>query len=269
MERTRSTELQDFLSHLAQNVHRGYKVYWVVHEGAIRMADKRVRQTRIYEKVVDGIKERIASGALRQGEPVPPERQLMEDIGVSRSSLREAFRVLELLGLIESIPGKGRFVRRGRGEDGGIPDPRKLEDAAILELMEARRVLDPAIAAEAARKARSGDLTRLRRVLSATEAHMSIAKDRAQADFDFHLVLTEATQNFVFVNIVKMTFNLIMATHDRIYSLLSDKDAFLHEHREIYDAILNHDGDGAMRASSRHIERIYRTLQEALALEGP
>ena len=101
------------------------------------MADKRVRQTRIYEKVVDEIKERIASGALRQGEPVPPERQLMEDIGVSRSSLREAFRVLELLGLIESIPGKGRFVRRGRGEDGGIPDPRKLEDAAILELMEA------------------------------------------------------------------------------------------------------------------------------------
>ncbi len=98
---------------------------------------------------------------------------------------------------------------------------------------------------------------------------MAVPKDRAQADFDFHLVLTEATQNFVFVNIVKMTFNLIMATHDRIYSLLSDKDAFLHEHQEIYEAILNHDGEGAARSSSRHIERIYRTLQEALALEGP
>ncbi|HOU31994.1 MAG TPA: FadR/GntR family transcriptional regulator [Synergistaceae bacterium] len=233
------------------------------------MVDKRVRQTRIYEKVVDEIKALIASGSLRQGEPVPPERQLMEDLGVSRSSLREAFRVLELLGLIESIPGKGRFVRRGRGEEGGASDPRKLEDGAILELMEARRVLDPAIAAEAARKARSGDLTRLRRVLSATEGSMAVPKDRAQADFDFHLVLTEATQNFVFVNIVKMTFNLIMATHDRIYSLLSDKDAFLHEHQEIYEAILNHDGEGAARSSSRHIERIYRTLQEALALEGP
>ena len=232
------------------------------------MVDKRVRQTRIYEKVVDEIKALIASGSLRQGEPVPPERQLMEDLGVSRSSLRDAFRVLELLGLIESIPGKGRFVRRGRGEDGGASDPRKLEDGAILELMEARRVLDPAIAAEAARKAQSGDLTRLRRVLSATEGSMAVPKDRAQADFDFHLVLTEATQNFVFVNIVKMTFNLIMATHDRIYSLLSDKDAFLHEHQEIYEAILNHDGEGAARSSSRHIERIYRTLQEALALEG-
>ena len=53
-----------------------------------------MKQTRIYEKVVDELKELIASGSLKPGDPLPPERQLMEDMGVSRSSLREAFRVL-------------------------------------------------------------------------------------------------------------------------------------------------------------------------------
>ena len=122
------------------------------------MENQRLRQTRIYEKVVEELKGDIARGALRPGDPLPPERKLMDEMGVSRSSLREAFRVLELLGLIESIPGKGRFVRRPRsaaGEGRKMP----LEDEAILELMEARRLLDPSIAREAARRALPSDLS--------------------------------------------------------------------------------------------------------------
>ena len=72
------------------------------------------RGTRIYEKVVEKLKASIANGDILPGDPLPSERQLMDDFGVSRSSLREAFRVMELLGLIESIPGKGRFVRHPR-----------------------------------------------------------------------------------------------------------------------------------------------------------
>lgn len=225
-----------------------------------------MKQTRIYEKVVDELKELIASGSLKPGDPLPPERQLMEDMGVSRSSLREAFRVLELMGLIESIPGKGRFVRRPRGEgkEGDMP----LEDEAVLELMEARRVLDPAIAAEAARRASPSDLTKLRRVLSHTEDHLDSLDHRAQFDFDFHLAMAEATHNFVFANVVKLMFNLIMTTHDRIYGLLRDKEAFLNEHRVLYEAILDHDAERARDEASSHIDRVYRTLQESLALES-
>jgi len=80
------------------------------------MIEKRLRHTRIYEQVVEELKGLIASGELLPGDPLPPERQLMAEMGVSRSSLREAFRVMELLGLIDSVPGKGRFVRKPRGE---------------------------------------------------------------------------------------------------------------------------------------------------------
>lgn len=230
------------------------------------MVDKRLRHTRIYEQVVNQLKESIASGELQPGDPLPPERQLMTDMGVSRSSLREAFRVLELLGLIDSVPGKGRFVRKPRGD---AADSRNmpLEDEAVLELMEARRVLDPAIATEAAMHAMPSDLMKLRKVLSRTEKDLDKIEPRSQADFDFHLALAESTHNFVFINIVKMTFNLIMATHERIYSLLADKETFLKEHQAIYGAIIDHDVQKAHALAAAHIERIYKTLQEALALE--
>jgi GntR family transcriptional repressor for pyruvate dehydrogenase complex len=62
-----------------------------------------------------------------------------------------------------------------------------------------------------------------------------------------------------------MTFNLIMATHERIYSLLNDKEAFLNEHQEIYEAIMDHNVNLASDLAAKHIDRIYKTLQEAMA----
>lgn len=224
------------------------------------------RGTRIYEKVVEKLKESISRGDILPGDPLPSERQLMDDFGVSRSSLREAFRVMELLGLIESVPGKGRFVRHPKSpaEDEKII---RLEDSAVLELMEARRILDPAIAAESAMRATSSDLTRMLRVLTSTEKRLGDPNLRAQADFDFHLALAEATHNFVFVNITRMNFDLIMATHDKIYNLLEDKDAFLLEHRSMYEAILDHNVELARETAANHIDRIYKTLHRGIAAQ--
>lgn len=222
------------------------------------------RGTRIYEKVVEKLKESISKGEILPGDPLPSERQLMDDFGVSRSSLREAFRVMELLGLIESVPGKGRFVRHPKPPAEDEKNIR-LEDSAVLELMEARRILDPAIAAESAMRATSSDLTRLLRVLTSTEKRLGDPNQRAQSDFDFHLALAEATHNFVFVNITRMNFDLIMATHDKIYNLLDDKEAFLAEHREMYEAILDHNVELAREMASNHIDRIYKTLHKGIA----
>ena len=224
------------------------------------------RGTRIYEKVVEKLKESISKGEILPGDPLPSERQLMDDFGVSRSSLREAFRVMELLGLIESVPGKGRFVRHPKPPAEDEKNIR-LEDSAVLELMEARRILDPAIAAESAMRATSSDLTRLLRVLTSTEKRLGDPNQRAQSDFDFHLALAEATHNFVFVNITRMNFDLIMATHDKIYNLLEDKDAFLLEHRSMYEAILDHNVELARETAASHIDRIYKTLHRGIAAQ--
>ena len=223
-------------------------------------------KTKIYDQVVEKVKKMIASGELPQGSALPAERQLIEDLNVSRSSLREGFRILEMMGFIESIPGKGRFVRKSRGEgsqSGRVP----LQDEAILELVEARLVLEPAIAVEAAKHASPSDLTRIRRILTKTGKDVESLEHRAQCDYDFHLVLAESTHNFIFVNIVKMTFNLIMATHERIYTLLDDKEIFLREHEEMYDAIVVRDLERVARLMKAHVQRVYKTLQNGIALE--
>ena len=223
-------------------------------------------KTKIYDQVVEKVKKMIASGELPQGSALPAERQLIEDLNVSRSSLREGFRILEMMGFIESIPGKGRFVRKSRGEgsqSGRVP----LQDEAILELVEARLVLEPAIAVEAAKHASPSDLTRIRRILTKTGKDVESLEHRAQCDYDFHLVLAESTHNFIFVNIVKMTFNLIMATHERIYTLLDDKEIFLREHEEMYDAIVVRDLERVARLMKAHVQRVYKTLQNVIALE--
>jgi GntR family transcriptional repressor for pyruvate dehydrogenase complex len=174
--------------------------------------------------------------------------------------------VLELLGLIESHPGRGRFVRSPHALAGYDAVP--LESASVLELMEARRALDPAIASAAARAASPSNMTKIRRVLSATRESLDDVTARAERDFEFHLAMAEATRNFIFVNIVRMEFNLIMATHKQIYGHLEDKGAFVAEHEELYEAITMHDAERASGAASLHIDRIYRALVGAYAMSG-
>ncbi|GHV29364.1 GntR family transcriptional regulator [Synergistales bacterium] len=222
------------------------------------------RAVKKYEKVVNSIRDAISRGELAYGDPLPPERKLIDELGVSRASLREAFSVLELLGLIESQQGKGRFVRRPRDfSDELVTLP--LEGSALLELMDARRVLDPAIAGEAARRASPSDMAKMRRILSDTRDNIDDLSYRAKSDFDFHLAMAEATHNFIFVNVVRMEFNLIMATHKMIYSALTDKTAFAGEHEALYDSILDHDFERASQAATAHIDRIYKTLLGAVA----
>ena len=114
-----------------------------------------VKSTRIYEEIVRQIKAMIAEGRLKSGDQLPPERDLAEKFLVSRTSVREALRALESLGLIEIRPGEGTFVREVSVES--LIQPLALVMAsqreAMSELFEARRLLEPLIAGLAATRA--------------------------------------------------------------------------------------------------------------------
>src|SRR6266852_3577595 len=106
-----------------------------------------IKSTRIYEEIVRQIKTMITEGRLKSGDQLPPERDLAEKFLVSRTSVREALRALESLGLIEIRPGEGTFVREVSIE--ALIEPLALvmasQRGAIAELFEARRLLEPAI----------------------------------------------------------------------------------------------------------------------------
>src|SRR3989475_3438037 len=111
-----------------------------------------IKSTRIYEEIVRQVKQLIAEGRLKSGDRLPPERELAEKFVVSRTSVREALRALESLGLIEIRAGEGTFVREMSVDElvGPLALVLTSQREAIGELFEARRGLEPAIAALAA-----------------------------------------------------------------------------------------------------------------------
>ena len=119
-----------------------------------------IKSTRIYEEIVRQIKSMITEGRLKSGDQLPPERDLAEKFLVSRTSVREALRALEPLGLVEIRPGEGTFVREVSIES--LIQPLALvmvsQREAIGELFEARRLLEPMIAGLAASRATRDDL---------------------------------------------------------------------------------------------------------------
>ena len=119
-----------------------------------------IKSTRIYEEIVRQVKALIAEGRLKSGDQLPPERDLAAQFKVSRTSVREALRTLESLGLIEIRPGEGTFVREVSVESLIEPLAHVIlsQREAVGELFEARRLLEPALAGLAARRATQDDL---------------------------------------------------------------------------------------------------------------
>src|SRR5919108_336556 len=126
-----------------------------------------IKSTRIYEEIVRQVKQMIAEGRLKSGDRLPPERDLAEMFVVSRTSVREALRALESLGLLEIRAGEGTFVREVSVES--LIEPLALVMAsqreAIAELFEARRLLEPGIAALAASRATPEEVSEMERIL--------------------------------------------------------------------------------------------------------
>ncbi|HLV08762.1 MAG TPA: GntR family transcriptional regulator, partial [Halanaerobiales bacterium] len=103
---------------------------------------KPIKNSRVYEQVIDQIKELIYSGQIKRGDKLPSERKLKEQLDVSRASIREAFSALEMIGLIESRPGEGTFIKTS--SDKNVLEPLSivlmLEENNIRDLIELRKL---------------------------------------------------------------------------------------------------------------------------------
>src|ERR1700674_2444834 len=114
-----------------------------------------IRKTKVYEKIAHQIQRLIRDGLLKPGDMLPPERELAEMFQVSRSSLRDAIRALELMGLVEPRQGEGTVVRDPSAET--LTNPLStllLQQRELLhELLEFREMIEPALAAHAANNA--------------------------------------------------------------------------------------------------------------------
>lgn len=209
--------------------------------------------TRITAKLIGRIKAMIASGAISPGSKFPPERQLAVEFGVNRASVRQALKVLEIMGVLSQRVGDGTYL--SESAETILNEPIDflvlLDDLSQHELFETRLMMEPELAARAAERATTEDLASLRNAIQTMEQSKTI-RERLNADLAFHAAVFRASGN----RICHLLFKGIHRTLLMSMGRLSDRvpmDRPLMFHRRIYAAIRERSPEKARRAMHEHL----------------
>jgi GntR family transcriptional repressor for pyruvate dehydrogenase complex len=225
-------------------------------------------RSRVNERVVSAIQHQIQYGDVKVGDRLPPERQLASQLGVSRASVREALRALELSGIVRSRHGEGNFVVAVPGGGAAMPLSQFVERhrASLRELFDARKTFEPQLAAVAAERASRDDVERLRAAVEEQERDLGTGDLEAafRADRLFHQAIAEATRNQTLVSLHGFLSDLVAngsreAIENDARRAQSDVD-----HRRVYQAIARRDAAAAGAAMRQHLENVEQIVMRAL-----
>jgi GntR family transcriptional repressor for pyruvate dehydrogenase complex len=216
------------------------------------------RERRLYERLVDKILDLISSGKWKPGYRLPPERELSEAFGVSRTVVREAIKALEARGVLESTTGSGVSVRLADYNmvSRSLQTYMQLSSRVDFEirLNEIRRVLEVEMVALAASRITPEQRTQLRQICRQMREGNNTAKQMAELDFRLHVTLAESTQNDLFKVLLAP---LISQLREQIILTWEDfprpvEDVF-DQHEAIVAAVENGDAEAARQAMTKHL----------------
>lgn len=229
------------------------------------MADFQVvtKSPSIPQVVLEQIQKLIAEGQLRPGDRLPSETELAERLAVGRSSIREAMRVLQLVGVVEVVQGRGTFVR----ESGILPlmiDWSRISQMGIIpEVMEARQFMEVWLAQLAAERATDEDIQLLRYALQRSEETLSNIETNVEAGVDFHLALADAAHNQVLALMYRTIRDLYLETARRTRVTQEVARDRFHDHERLLQAVMDKDPEAAAHAMREHLDKAYQILSTA------
>jgi len=221
----------------------------------------------VTDEAILRIKEMIIAGGLALGDRLPPEKELSERLGLSRSSLREAVKALEVIRVLD--------VRRGDGTYVTSLEPRLLleamsfvvdlhDDQSVLEIFAVRRILEPAASGLAARNADEEAVAQLREVVASVDQAADV-ESLVEHDLEFHRGIAEATGNTYLARLIdSLSSHTVRA---RIWRGITQENAVgrtLQEHHAILDAISAGDADLASALTVVHVSGVEQWLRSAL-----
>jgi GntR family transcriptional regulator, transcriptional repressor for pyruvate dehydrogenase complex len=216
-----------------------------------------VRRNKVYEDVARQI-ERLILKKLRPGDKLPSERELAEILSVSRSSIRDAIRSLELAGMVEPRQGAGTIVREisANSLTNPIANALKRKEELMSELLDFRRILEPPLAGRAATHASADEISELEDILDRQEAKLHTGENTIVEDSEFHYTVAMASGNSVVLKVLDILMDLLRETRERSLQVEGRPQKSLAGHRRILAAIKRHDPEAAKAAMRRHIEDV-------------
>lgn len=226
----------------------------------------------LVEQVVKQIQGLIFEKQLVPGMKLPSERDLCEQLGVSRTVLREAVRMLVSKGLLETRPGVGTTVREVSSTQ--ISEPLSLllstgkASISLDHIHQVRRILEVEIAEIAALQAAEEDLGELKRILEAMEQARNERGGFAELDSRFHAALARTTHNPLIVILLDSIQDLMLDVRLLVQEYPDLYDEVMPDHRAILERVSARDPRGSRRAMQTHLEHARRIQQEFLAARG-
>ncbi|MBS1860283.1 MAG: FadR family transcriptional regulator [Actinobacteria bacterium] len=221
---------------------------------------------RAYIDVAALLRERVEDGQYPPGSRLPAERQLAEELGVSRPTVREALAAMELMGVVDTHAGAGTFVREKGVEADGAGAAIRAPDASPSEILQVRLLIEPGTTRLATVNWDRQSLAAIARPLHALEraAEARSAAHPTKEDRQFHAAIAQASGNDVLTSILSplwetMSQSLWRSLKEKGWSA-ANTEAVAREHREIYEAIRGRDPDLAGFTMEKHIRGVIESL---------
>ncbi len=221
----------------------------------------------VTDEAIEKIKSMIVSGALHAGDRLPKEADLAAELGLSRSSLREAVRALALVNILDVKRGDGTYVT-------SLEPALLLEalsfivdfhkDATVLEFLQVRRILEPAATAMAAERITEDEITGLGKLLDGLGKHPEV-EDLVANDLEFHHRIAACSGNAVLCSLLETLS--APTTRARVWRGLTQagaRERTLDEHRAILDALASGDPEVARSWATVHIAAVEQWLGSVL-----
>jgi GntR family transcriptional repressor for pyruvate dehydrogenase complex len=212
----------------------------------------------------------IRDGSLVAGDRIPAERELAGLIGVSRASVREALRELELRGMLDRRPGRGTVVTDAPRPDldAGLLGSVDVAGRMLREVMDLRAVVEPPIAERAAARGTPAEVEALRALLedgeAAAEGGVKASRRYAVLDVEFHLALARMTHNPLLDRLLAVTNEWMAPSRQTALQSARRIEVSLAAHKKIYAAVAGRDPDGAAAAMGEHLDQIQRLIVPTL-----
>jgi DNA-binding FadR family transcriptional regulator len=225
-----------------------------------------IKRRRLSDEVSAQIQVRIASGELRSGDKLPPERELAQSLGVSRGAVREALRTLERTGLVSLQAGArgGAFI--GQGNPGLIGDSFRnlyqLGSVSLDDLTEARQWLEQTVVRIVAKRATQKDLAALEANVDAAERLFKARRydDKIDVHIDFHNLLARATHNSVMIMLMGALMELM---RDFAHAVGGERnDLTIKARRRLLERLRKRDADGAATAMAEHLDSLHQRYRD-------
>lgn len=215
-------------------------------------------------KLIARFGDLLAAGTLSRGTKLPPERELSKMFGVSRNSLRQALKVLQVMGLVEQRTGYGTYLSLEPSQI--LREPMRflllVDPVSHAELLEMRLIVEPELAAKAAERATLADLLEMEACLERMEQAGDDTEKLIEADVAFHRTVFRAAGNHLSETMFSMIHHSLMSSIMRT-SRMAKAGYVANIHRPIYRAVFERNAQNARAAMLQHLIEAQKVIIDA------